>query len=327
MQRFWFNKTIEGGCYTVKSLRVGLVDLDTSHPANFIPIIRSLGHEVVALFDGGAVYPEGYAQSFARDHGIPTVYESLGEMAAEVDLAFIHSCNWDIHVERARPFIEAGKAVFIDKPLAGNIRDLRQMIAWSEQGALITGGSALRYCYELENWISHNNASEEWVYALAGCSVDEYNYGIHAYTLMHGLMGTGIEQARHLGTNGAGQHQVELSWRDGRQAVISVGTSAGYLPFYATIVTQRKVEHIDVDNSRLYQALLERVLPYFAGETSAPISLEEMAEVEMAAIAAKLSREQGGGIVKLKEIPEHYSGYDGAAFAQHYKKLRVPQTS
>lgn len=306
----------------MKQLKIGMVDLDTSHPKSFLPIIRSMGHEVTAVFDGGAVNPEGYAESFARENGIDEVYSSLTDMAQSVDMVLIHSCNWDVHVERARPFIEAGKGVFIDKPLAGNVRDLRQMLEWSKQGAALTGGSALRYCVEVEDWLAQSIPADEWVYALVGCAVDEFNYGIHAYAMLHGLVGPGVKQVRHLGTSV--QQQVELTWADGRKGIVSVGQTSGYLPFYANVVTQKKVDYIKADNGKLYKALLEKALPYFAGETEAPLPLEQLVEVELSAIAAKLSLERQGQPVLLSDIPESYAGYDGAAFAVQYKELKYP---
>ena len=41
-------------------MKIGVVDLDTSHPQNWIPIERDLGHEVAGIWDGGAVHPPGY---------------------------------------------------------------------------------------------------------------------------------------------------------------------------------------------------------------------------------------------------------------------------
>ncbi|MBP1990723.1 Gfo/Idh/MocA family protein [Paenibacillus eucommiae] len=304
-----------------KPLRIGHVDLDTSHPGSFVPILRELGHEVTAVFDGGAVYPPGYAAEFALEHGIPHACESLEEMVGLVDAVLIHSCNWDVHVQRARPFVEAGKAVFIDKPLAGNVRDLQQMLEWSKQGAVITGGSALRYCSEVREQVSQL-LPEEWVYGLAGCAVDEFNYGIHGYSMLHGLLGPGIVQAQHLGTTV--QRQVELTWADGRRGIVSIGGTAGYLPFYATLVTQKQVKYIQADNNKLYQSLLEGVLPYLAGEAPPLLPFESLIEAELAAIAAKLSAEQDGRPVLLRDIPQDYAGYDGAAFAAYYKELKFP---
>ena len=34
-------------------MRIGSVDLDTSHPQNWIPLERELGHEVTGIWDGG----------------------------------------------------------------------------------------------------------------------------------------------------------------------------------------------------------------------------------------------------------------------------------
>jgi len=122
-------------------MKIGVVDLDTSHPANWIPIERDLGHEVVGVWDGGSVHPVEYVRDFAKEHEIPTVYDSLEQMVGEVDCAIIHGCNWDTHIAKARPFVESGKAVLIDKPVAGNVRDLKQLCRWAGEGARITGGN------------------------------------------------------------------------------------------------------------------------------------------------------------------------------------------
>ena len=44
-----------------------------------------------------------------------------------------HRRGWE-HVDRARPFIEAGLPLFIDKPLCDREEDLRQFIAWHAEG-------------------------------------------------------------------------------------------------------------------------------------------------------------------------------------------------
>src|SRR5437868_5871406 len=124
-------------------MKIGLVDLDTSHARCWIPIERELGHEIVGVWAGSSVHPAGFADNFAAEQRIARVYPCLTDMVADVDCAIIHSCDWDTHVAKARPFIEAGKAVLIDKPIAGNARDLRQFEAWAQQGARLSGGSAL----------------------------------------------------------------------------------------------------------------------------------------------------------------------------------------
>ena len=181
-------------------MRIGSVDLDTSHPQNWIPLERELGHEVAGIWDGGAVHPPAYVEEFVRDHEISRIYENLEEMAEDVDCAVLHSCNWDTRIERARPFVEAGKAVLIDKPLAGKLEDLRQLERWVEEGARITGGSSLRFCLETRSWLSQplaERGAPQTVFC--GCGVDEYNYGIHAYSMLAGIVAGEAASVRCLG--------------------------------------------------------------------------------------------------------------------------------
>lgn len=303
-------------------MKIGVVDLDTSHPQNWIPLIRELGHEVVGLIDHGGVHPSGYAASFARDLEIPKVFESTDEMVGQVDAAIIHSCNWDVHLERARPFLEGGKAVFIDKPMAGNGKDLTALLEYEKAGARLTGGSSFLYCRESEDYLSQPLEERGTPHTVfAGCSVDEFNYGSHAYSLLLSILGPGIQSVRHLG--GSVQRQLQLKWKGGRTGFLSIGSQESWLPGYATIVTERSVAQFITDTSLLYRALLEKVLPYMAGEVKdPPMKLAEIAEVELAALAARTSWLNGDVEVKLDEIPPDEQGYDGAGFEAEYRAAR-----
>lgn len=301
----------------MRTLRIGIVDLDTSHPANWVPIIKELGHEVVAVFDGETVHDHGYALQFAKKHEIPFVYESLEEMAPHVDAAIIHSVNWDLHMERARPFVEAGKSLLIDKPMAGNLRDVRQLIEWERSGVRLIGGSSLSVCEEVKAWHVQHDPADSIITVLAGCSVDDFNYGIHAFYLLQAIMGPGIVSVRSTGVHL--QHQIELLWRDGRKGLLSVGATKGYLPFYATIVTENTVKHIQVDNSQLYRSFLGASLPYLAGEAEPFLPIRQLLEVELAALAARSSLLAGGQPVALEQLSAEDPDYDGAAFAAQYR--------
>ena len=303
-------------------MKIGVVDLDTSHPASWLPIERAMGHEVVGVWDSGVVHPAGYAEKFAADHAIPRVFSSLVEMAAEVDCAVIHGCDWDTHEEKARPFLEGGKAVLIDKPLAGNLRDLRRLVQWAEQGKKIAGGSSLRYCVEVRNWLATDAAQRGRPHTVfCGCAVDEFNYGIHAYSLLSGIMGPGIVSVRHLGEGV--QRRIQVNWEDGRMGLIAMGRQASSLPFHASIVTERILRQVVVDSSKIYRALLEAALPYLSGQTETPpVPMRDLIEPELAALAARQSWLKGDKEVLLAELKEDCSGYDGAAFAEEYRRAK-----
>jgi predicted dehydrogenase len=303
-------------------LRVGHVDLDTSHPQNWVPIVKSLGHDVVGVYDGGTVWPQGYAAEFAQKLDVPRVYDRLEEMADDVDLAIIHSANWDLHLPRAKVFVDKGKAVLLDKPIVGNLQDVFTLRDWVRNGARVSGGSSLRFAAEVKQYLAKPvDERGEPLFAFAGCGVDEFNYGIHAYSMLLAVMGTGVESVAYLGAHG--QRQIEIVWKDGRRGMLTIGQAAKWLPFYATVVSDRAIEHIVPDSGQLYRALLEALLPYYAGEAPAPLSFEDLIEAELVAMAARASWQQDGARVRLTDLRLGDVGYDGAAFAAGYRLQRL----
>ncbi|NPV07284.1 MAG: Gfo/Idh/MocA family oxidoreductase [Anaerolineae bacterium] len=305
-------------------LRIGHVDLDTSHPQNWIPIERELGHEVVGVYDGGGVWPQGYAREFADKLQVPRVFDSPEQMADEVDLAIVHTANWDLHVERARPFVEAGKGVLLDKPIVGNLKDIHVLRDWARQGARISGGSSLRFAYEAREYLARPVEERgEPQFAFVGCGVDEFNYGIHAYALLVALMGTKVESVKYLGAKG--QRQIEVVWQDGRRGILTIGKPIGgrWLPFYATLVSDRGITQMIAESGRLYRALLEALLPYYAGEAEVPMGIEDLLVPELLALAARQSWLNDGARRYLSDLRLDDPGYDGAAFGAEYRLSRL----
>lgn len=300
-----------------------MLDLDTSHSDAFLPIIREMGHDVACVFNGGTIYPEEYAGEFAAEYGIATVCETPEEMVGRVDAALIHSCNWDLHVARARPFIEADIPVLIDKPMVGNINDAKTFIAWAESGKVITGGSSLRYCREVRELRAKPKEELGEIHAaFTGCGIDEFNYGVHAYAQMVGIMGVGVESVRYLGTHL--QDQYELTWKDGRRGIVTVGTTETWLPSYATVVTGKKVVQFEVDVTQIYRAFLEHDLPILEGKAE-PTDMRDLLEPELAAIAGLASKRNGGMFVPLDTLDADSDGYDGDTFGKSYREKQLPK--
>jgi virulence factor len=312
----------------VMGFKIGLVGLCTSHPAKWVPIIRELAQElrlnveVSAAWDPGQTRPQGYAKQFCRELGVPNPIENLEEMLAEVDGIIIHTADWGRHVALARPFVEAGKSVLIDKPVVGNVRDANQLLEWAARGKRITGGSSLRFASEVHRWLAHSpDERGELRTVFAGCGTDEFNYGIHAYALLSAVMGWGIRSVQYLGTSG--QRLIKVNWADGKVGLLSVGQAAPF-PFHFTAVTTKTVFQATVDPSHIYRDLLEQCLPYFCGRTeSPPLPIQELLEPELAALAARQSWLQQGAEIPLKELPMNDPGYDGAEFALAYRRARM----
>ena len=57
------------------------------------------------------------AEHIARAAKIPTVYDRPEEMLGNIDAVIVATDDGNEHVERCRPFVEAGIPMFIDKPI------------------------------------------------------------------------------------------------------------------------------------------------------------------------------------------------------------------
>jgi hypothetical protein len=63
---------------------------------------------------------------------------------------------------------------------------------------------------------------------VCGCGVDEFNYGIHAYAMLSGILSAGIRSVQHLGQGG--QRRLLVTWQDGRSALRLVEATSSPRP-------------------------------------------------------------------------------------------------
>lgn len=117
-------------------LRIGMIGLDTSHVTAFARLLNKPGEpghipggKVVAAFKGGSPdlpssrdRVEEYTAQLQNQFGVQIV-PTIEDLCARVDAVMLESVDGRPHLEQARPVIKAGKPLFIDKPVAGSLRD------------------------------------------------------------------------------------------------------------------------------------------------------------------------------------------------------------
>lgn len=297
-----------------RPLRIGFVDLDTSHPAAFLPLLRAMGHEVVAVCDAGTVRPPGTAELFARRHAIPEVVAGPSGMIGLVDAAFILGCDWEQRLQRAQPLVEAGVSVFLDKPVAGTARELDRVVTWKASGHRVAGGSALRWFTPATEWARTHGAGP--AFALAGTSGHPLDFGVHAYSLLQALLGPNVASVRDLG--GAPGVRSELWWTGSRRAVAAIWPWRGQHPYYATVAADDGVVHLTATAAPLYRSLLEATLPYLAGESPDPTPGNALVLPERCALAALASGNAGGRPLALTSRELDEVAFASAEFVAAY---------
>ncbi|WP_433158812.1 Gfo/Idh/MocA family oxidoreductase [Kribbella sp. CA-247076] len=279
--------------------RIALVELDTSHPAAFVPLVRASGLEVSAVFDSGRVRPPSYAAEFAERHGIPVVADRLDELPA--DVALLLGCDWDQRYEQARTLLAAGLAVVLDKPVAGRVGDLRDLAARADAGQPVSGGSSFRCLPEALAWRERGETAS---LVVVGCAGHPFYYGVHAVSFAEALLGPGFTAARAL--DSAGRRGL-LRHASGAEVLVDI--QDGY-PYFATVATPTSVEHLRPDPAGLYQPFLT------AHVRDVPPKLS--VEPELMLLALAQSAATGSDWVDPASLPDTFSPWDAAAYTAAY---------
>ena len=134
-------------------IKIGGVSLDVSHPMGFAEELEKYCMDMKYEY----VYNKGFRGDdetdwFVKRFGLQGKVDAIEEMVDKVDVGFVQSCNWDKHLDEAMPFIKAGKPVFIDKPVIGNLKDAEKLLSLVKDGAYVIGSSSARHADEIQAW-------------------------------------------------------------------------------------------------------------------------------------------------------------------------------
>lgn len=297
--------------------RIGIVDLDTSHPVSFAKVYAQMeAVQIAAVYDHGDVWPAAarVAERYAQDCGCRVVGKPE-DMIGEVDGVMVLSANWDRHLARARPFLQAGVATFVDKPVVGRMRDGIALMEAAQRGkAALMGGSSARYAVEVCEMRARLEELGGALTAWACGPNDFFNYGVHAVEMLQGALGGGIVAVRLLGENGPAPFRV--SYRDGKIAILQLHTPG---PFRLTVCCQHGSASTEVDAGKMYPELLTRFVEMVrTGEPPTPFADSfEAVKVLVAARRSRATRET----VYLDDLTAD-EGFDGEAFILEYGRQR-----
>ncbi len=296
-------------------IRIGAVDIDTSHPKGFAEVMNKLGRAKYTCVYNSGFRSDDYVQQFMAEFNIPVRHHSLEKMAKEIDIAFIHSCNWEKHIELARPFVEAGIPVMIDKPVVGNLRDCNILESWVKAGAVILGGSSFRYAYEFVEFMARHENDRGRLLSLSGfIGVDEFNYGIHVIEALAAFVPTGAHSVRCIFNEGTELYH--LKYKNGVNAVYHL-CSGIWRPLTMVVTTNKGSFVLSPATDKIYEAMLTRIFDFIKNKSSIA-GINELTESIKIALAARNSREQGDIEIKLEDLRLDDSGYDGFAFEACY---------
>ncbi len=131
------------------------------------------------------------ARAVAQSAGIANRVNNPADVIGSVDAVIIPTDKGEEHLDRARPFVEAGLPVFIDKPLTIRADHLQQFVAWHKAGKPICSSSAMRYAREFLDLRQQLAEIGKLRLIVATCAKSWERYGIHALEAVYGLLSPG----------------------------------------------------------------------------------------------------------------------------------------
>jgi predicted dehydrogenase len=302
-------------------LRIGLIGLDTSHVTAFTSLINDATHKnhvpggkVVAAFKGGSrdldsswSRVEGYTKELQDKYGVKIV-DSIEALCAEVDVVMLESVDGRPHLEQAKPVLRAKKPVFIDKPLAGSLRDAIEIFRLAKQYQVpCFSSSSLRYYPGLVELKQADVGVVKGAVSTGPCHLEPHHpdlfwYGVHPVEALYAVLGTGCESV--VRTTTPDTDVITGVWKGGKVGTL-IGIREAAAPYRVTLFGTKAV--LDQKPGGDYAPLVREVMKFFQTGVS-PVAPEETIELFAFMEAADESKRQGGKPVRLADVLRQHGG-------------------
>jgi predicted dehydrogenase len=295
-------------------LRIGIIGCDTSHVTAFTETLnnpKAKGHiaggKVVAAYKGGSqdIVKEswdrvpGYAKTLQEKYGVK-IYDTIEELCQNVDAVMLESIDGRPHLDQVKPVLKARKPVFIDKPMAGSLRDVLEIFRLAEEARVpVFSSSGLRFARANQEVRNGSIGKVTYAETYGPCEIEPHHpdlfwYGVHGVEALFTVMGTGCETVQR-GTTTNGTIEVVGTWSGGRKGIFRADSKG-----FHGLAKGEKGE-APVGSFDGYVPLVAAIMKFF--ETGvAPVQPKETIEIIAFMEAADESKREGGAPVRIKDV-------------------------
>ncbi len=238
------------------------------------------------------------SESIAASSGIENIVIDAEQMIGEVDAVILARDDAEFHVEMAKPFVEAGIPIFIDKPLAITQEDLDWFASQVEAGKFIMSCSSMRYANECRIVKQELTSLGKIELVTAVGKKDWLKYGVHMVEAMFSLLDDPkIASVQHVGESG--RDVVHLVFENGLTATIHLFMEISGT-FQVHVYGQQAWRTADIRNS--YSMFRDNIIEFVRSveEGEPRLDFAKTVNVINTVIAAETSRLKGGIIIPVK---------------------------
>lgn len=305
-----------------ETLRLGLIGLDTSHVIAFTSRFNEPdnpnhvpGGRVIAAFKGGSediqsshTRVEGYTKTLVEKYGVK-IYDDIKQLCENVDAILLTSLDGRPHLSQIRPVIEAKIPVFVDKPVAGSLKDAVEIYRLAQEAKVpCFSSSSLRWypgvvdvakanVGQLISALSYGPAPSEPHHP------DLFWYGIHPTEALFTVMGSGCQTVTRTSTDDT--VVVTGVWKDGKVGTLH-GLAKGRFGYKVTAFGTEAIA--EQNRGGDYTPMLREIIKFFK-TGKPPVSSETTLEIYAFMEAADESKRRGGVPVKISEVLKR-AGFD-----------------
>ncbi len=296
--------------------KIGIIGLDTSHSVAFAKALNGpnpapglQGFKVVAAYPKGSIDIEssvkripGYTED-VKKLGVEIV-NSIPELLKKVDFVLLETNDGRPHLEQASLVLEAGKPMFIDKPVAASLTDTVAIYDLADRHRVpIFSSSSLRYMETAQDVVRGKIGPVLGADTFSPATIEKTHpdlfwYGIHGVEILFTVMGTGCKTVTRHYTNDT--DIVVGEWSDGRIGTFR-GTRTGKHDYGGTAYGEKGNLALGPFNG--YDNLLIEIISFFK-TGKLPVTSKETLEIYTFMEAADESKRNGGKRVSLDDVLE-----------------------
>ena len=299
--------------------KVGVIGLDTSHALAFTKLMNVdkdpgvAGFRVVAAYQWGSRdiisstnrYPKYVPQM--QEMGVEIV-PSIADLLKKVDVVLLETNDGREHLAQAKEVFASGKPVFIDKPLAHNLRDAIKIYeAGKAAGAKWFSSSALRFSEVAVKARAGEYGPIRGAALISPSPLEEQGthnfytwYGIHGFEPLVAIMGMGVDKVSCFRNDS--DDVIIATWKDGRMGELRLQRKSWIYSGYVLPEKpkDRKNPLVIFGGYQGYQPLLKEIVEFFRTGVG-PVPNEETLEIMAFMEAAEMSAKRGGAPVTIAE--------------------------
>lgn len=289
-------------------LKACLIGLDTSHTIEFARRMQAPDVKPEQKVDGiTALTCLRFSTPFQSEEGLDQRQKQLEEWGIKVTTDFdeaVAGCDVLLleindpayHLEYFKKCAELGKPMFLDKPLADNIKNGKAIYDLAkEKNVRVTSASSLRFVPQLSEALKAvPQPTFAHVYgalgkAPAGSSI--VWYGVHAFEMLQRALGSGAVSV--LARRDKAGAVAIVEYPDNRRGVVEL--NEGVYKYGGTLRTKETVAPYVVDMGRAYSDLLEEIVKFFNGAEPS-VTMDDALEVMAMLDAAEGSSHTGQAV-------------------------------